>query len=94
MIVTQNTGAIKYSVSDSVEEKGTTVKRKKPPVNVWSVCEELAIIHEESRSSTNKQSPWIYYTVYFDENLFKIEAVVIYGTCTHGHPEGIWDFPL
>ena len=31
VIVTQNTGAIKYSVSDSVEEKGTTVKRKKPP---------------------------------------------------------------
>ena len=60
MIVTQNTGAIKYSVSGSVEEKGTTVKTKKPPVNAWSVCEELAIIHEESRSSTNKQSLWIY----------------------------------
>ena len=54
VIVTQNTGAIKYSVSDSVEEKGTIVKRKKPPINVWSACEELAIIHEESRSSTNK----------------------------------------
>ena len=59
VIVTQTIGAIKYSVSDSVEEKGTIVK-KKPPVNVWSVCEELAIIHEESRSSTNKQSLWIY----------------------------------
>ena len=52
MIVTQNTGAIKYSVSDSVEEKGTIMKRKKPPVNSWSVCEKLTIIHEESRSST------------------------------------------
>ena len=60
MIVTQNIGAIKYSVSDSVEEKGTIVKRKKPPVNVWSVCEELVIIHKESRSNTNKQSLWIY----------------------------------
>ena len=39
---------------DSVEEKGTIVKKKKSPVNVWSACEELAIIHEESRSSTNK----------------------------------------
>ena len=46
MIVTQNTGAIKYSVIDSVEEKGTIVK--KPPVNVWSVCDELGIMHEES----------------------------------------------
>ena len=58
VIVTQNTGVIKYSVSDSVEEKGTIVK--KPPVNVWSVCDELGIMHEESRSSTNKQSLWIY----------------------------------
>ena len=58
--VTQNTGAIKYSVSDSVEEKGTIVKRKKPPVNVWSACEKLTIIHEKFRSSTNKQSLWIY----------------------------------
>ena len=32
VIVTQTTGAIKYSVSDSVEEKGTIVNRKKPPV--------------------------------------------------------------
>ena len=54
VIVTQNTDAIKYPVSDSVKEKGTIVKRKKPPVNVWSACEELAIIHEESRSNTNK----------------------------------------
>ena len=37
IIVTQNTGAIEYSVSDSVEEKGTIVNRKKPPVYVWSV---------------------------------------------------------
>ena len=44
---------IKYSVSDSVEEKATIVKRKRSSVNVWSVCEELAIIHEEFRSSTN-----------------------------------------
>ena len=55
VIVTQNTGVIKYLVSDSVEEKGTTVKREKPPVNVWSVCEELAIMHKEFRSGTNKQ---------------------------------------
>ena len=34
LIVTQITGAIKYSVSDSVEEKGTTVNRKKPLVHV------------------------------------------------------------
>ena len=27
MIVIQNTGAIEYSVSDSVEEKGTIVKK-------------------------------------------------------------------
>ena len=95
MIVTQNTGAIKYSVSDSVKEKGTTVKRKKLPVNVWSVCEELAIIHEESTSGTNKQSIWMYqYTVYFDENLTKIEAVVIYGIYTRDRPESVWDFPF
>ena len=60
VIVTQITGVIKYSFSDSVEEKGTIVNRKKPPIPVWSVCEELAIKHEESRSSTNKQSLWIY----------------------------------
>ena len=89
MIVTQNTGSIKYSVSDSVEEKGTTVKRKKSPVNVWSVCEELAIIYEESRSGTNKQQ-----SIYFDENFIKIEAVVIYGICTRDRPEDVWDFPF
>ena len=94
MIVSQNTDAIKYSVSDSVEEKGKIVK-KKPPVNVWSVCDELGIMHEESRSSTNKQSLYGYIsTVYFDENLTKIEAVVIYGICTRDRPEGIWDFPF
>ena len=60
VIVTQSTGAINCSVSDSVEEKGTTEK-KETAINVWSVCEELAIIHEESRGSTNKQqSVWIY----------------------------------
>ena len=32
--------------------------------------------------------------VYFNENLTKIEAVIIYGMCTHDHPEGIWDFPV
>ena len=32
--------------------------------------------------------------VYFDENLAKIEAVVIYGMCTRDPPEGIWDFPI
>ena len=31
---------------------------------------------------------------YFDENLAKIEAVVIYGMCTHDPSEGIWDFPI
>ena len=30
--------------------------------------------------------------VYVDENLTKIEAVVIYGMCTRDPPEGIWDF--
>ena len=93
VILTQNTGAIKYSVSNSVKEKGTIVKRKKPLVNVWSACEELAIIHEESSSSTNKLSLYGYIsTVYFDENLTKIKVVVIYGICTHDRPEGIWDF--
>ena len=38
VIVTQTTGAIKYLVSDSVEEKGTMVNIKKPPVHVWPVC--------------------------------------------------------
>ena len=56
VIVTQTTGAIKYSVSGSVEEKGTIDNEKKLSVHVWSVCEELAIIHKESKSSTNKQS--------------------------------------
>ena len=95
MIVTQNTGAIKYSVSDSVEEKATIVK-KKPPINVWLVCKELAIIHEESRSSTNKTVTMdisVLYN-YFDENLTKIEAVAIYGICTCDRPEGLWDFPF
>ena len=45
-IVTQTTGVIKYLVSDSVKEKGTIVKRKKPLVHVWSVCEELALKYE------------------------------------------------
>ena len=45
-IVTQTTGVIKYLVSDSVKEKGTIVNRKKPPVHVWSVCEELALKYE------------------------------------------------
>ena len=54
VIVTQTIGMIKYSVSDSVEEGRIIVNRNKPPVHVWSVCEELAIKHEESRSSTNK----------------------------------------
>ena len=31
-------------------------------------------------------------TVYFDENLTKVEAVVIYGRCTRDRPEGVWDF--
>ena len=34
VIVTQTTGAIKYSARDSVEEKGTILNRKKPPVHV------------------------------------------------------------
>ena len=69
MIVTQTTGAIEYSVSGSVEEKGTIDNKKKLSVHIWSVCEELAIIHEESKSSTNKQSLWIYSIVHFDEDL-------------------------
>ena len=32
--------------------------------------------------------------VYFDENITKIEAVVIYGMRTCDHPEGVWDFPV
>ena len=68
--------------------------KKKPPVNVWSVCDELAIIHEESRSSIQMNSCYGYISiVYFDENLTKIEAVVIYGIYTRDRPEGIWDFP-
>ena len=42
MIVIQNTGAIKYSVSDSVEEKGIIVK-KKPPVNVPVVSARVSV---------------------------------------------------
>ena len=76
MIVTQTTGAIKYSVSDSVEEKGTIVNRKKPLVHVWLVCEELAIKHEESRRSTKNSRYGYTSIVYFDENLTKIETVV------------------
>ena len=33
-------------------------------------------------------------TVYFDENLTKIKAVVIYGIYTRDRPEGVWDFPF
>ena len=29
-----------------------------------------------------------------DENLTKIEAVVIYGMCTRDRPEVVWDFPV
>ena len=32
-------------------------------------------------------------SIYFDENLTKIKAVVIYGICTRDRPEGIWNFP-
>ena len=61
--------------------------------NVWPVCQELAVIFEESRSSTNKQLLYGYFSnVYFYENLIKIEAVVIYGICTCDRTEGIWDF--
>ena len=93
MIVTQAAGAITYSVSDSVEEKGTIVNRKKLPVHVWSVCEEFAIKHKESRSSTDKQL-YGYISIAYDENLTKIEAVVIYEMSTLDCPEGIWDFPI
>ena len=94
VIVTQNIGAIKYSVSDSVEEKGTILKRKELPVNVWSVCGKLTTIHEESRGSTKNNRYGYISTVYFDENLNKIEAVVIYRICTRDCPEGVWDFPF
>ena len=88
-------GPVTYSVSDSIKEKGTIVKRKKPSINVWSVCEDLAIIHKESRSNTNKQSLYGYISfVYFDENLTKIEAIVIYVICTRDCLVGIWDFPF
>ena len=33
-------------------------------------------------------------TVYFDENLTKIQAVLIYGVCTLDRPEGVWEFPF
>ena len=32
--------------------------------------------------------------VQFDENLTKIETVVVYGMCTCDCSEGIWDFPV
>ena len=51
--------------------------------------------HEESRCSTNNHSLWIYIsTVYFHDNLTKIEAVVMHGICTCDHPENVWDFPF
>ena len=70
------------------------MKRKKPPVNVWSVCVELRIMHEESRSSTKNSCYGYISTVYFDEKLTKIEVVIIYGICTRDRPEGVWDFPF
>ena len=78
VIVTQTTGAIKYAVSDSVKEKGTTLNRKKPLVHVSSVCQELAIIHEESKAVQINTCYGFISIVYFDDNLTKIKAVVIY----------------
>ena len=78
VIITQATGVIKYSVSNSVKEKGTIVNRKKLLVHVLSLCEELVIIHEESRSSTNKHFLWIY-----DDKLTKIGGA---GMCARDHP--------
>ena len=55
VIVTLTTGAIKYSVSDCVEEKGTTVNRKKPPVYVSAdgACEaQLTSVKNPNYSST------------------------------------------
>ena len=37
VIVTQTTGTIKYSVSNTVKEKGTIVNRMKPPVHAGLV---------------------------------------------------------
>ena len=92
--VTQISGVIKYSVSDSVEEKGTIVNRKKPSVHVWSVCEGLAIIHEESKlRRTNKQLYGYISIVYFDENLTS-SCNLFYGMCTRDRPQDIWDFPV
>ena len=62
---------------------------------VWSVCEELATIYTKNPVAVQISSRYGYIsTVYFDENLTKIEAVVIYGICTRDCPEGIWDFPF
>ena len=93
MIVTQTTGAIKYSVSDSVEGKGTIVNRKKLLVHVWSVCEKLAI-NTKNPESLAVQINRYNSILYFDENLTKIEAVVMYGMCTCYRSEGIWDTPI
>ena len=87
-------GAIKYSVNDSFKEKGTIANRKKLLVHVWSVCEELAI-NTKNPEAVQLNSCYGYISIaYFDENLTKIEAVVIYGTCTCNHAEGVWDFPI
>ena len=63
--------------TDSVEEMDTIVKRKKLPINVWSVREELAIIHEEARNSHYMDISVLY--ILMKKPYFKIEAVVIYG---------------
>ena len=85
VIITQATGVIKYSVSNSVEEKGTIVNRKKLLVHVLSLCEELVIIHEESRSSTNKHFLWIYHAVLYILmiNLLRSEVLECVHVITH-----------
>ena len=92
MIVTQSTGVIKYLVSDYVKEKGTIVNRKKPLVHVWSMCEELPIKQKNSEAVQINSCYGYIIIVYFDENLTKIEAAVIYRMCTCDHSVGIWDF--
>ena len=77
-----------------LSRKRHNVNRKKPSVHVWSVCEGLAIIHEESKlRSTNKQLYGYISIVYFDENLTS-SCNLFYGMCTRDRPQGIWDFPV
>ena len=70
------------------------MNRKKPPIHVWPVREELVKNTRNPEAiQTNIRHGYIS-TVYFDENLTKSEAVVNYGICTRHCQEGVWDFPV